>query len=595
MDYDKIFGPHGERGWPGDVDEAKSFIDKVHSATSSSQCFEDDDFIHPYKLEEELWPETREEARAREEKRQELFNDAKDWPLASVVTSAVYKILTDKTERFGSVDNFTWFQLFWIFLLFKEQLFDMVESKKWASICRKEVREGFKQGLRWDTKNFRGDPIIWGDGWFRKSYVNSKIYPQDVLRCLRLAGVDKDVASLATNQVFKSQSLTPFYDALSDEVTITSIASILPSEKDQNSPHSEGKNIIESITALFSLTGFLFCLFYRRQSYIPIPVAKRQITIEQVVIEQNPCFAAIRMGEINTQQPREKNKDRSPTRWLYRSSPPHNSSPTHSSHRSSFSQPHEDHFVTRSSFSLSPQRKRIPDLQISTAEKVKTLTKGMFGMEDSAARIVKTKLKWQTIQGQVVVSRKEQQNEKTEVGSSKESEIRGKKLRLISRLRLRRLMSRLRHLKSNKIAARQKLASHRILYVSQEEGETSDRPLNRLSTSLSTRISKRLSDLHKKFTLQGEKVGRWISKEKIITEDSPEIKEMRENARKAGREIPRGTVFCVHLEKYGQNQVIARTQGTVMQYSSHDDIQQILKKDLNIEGREVLFPTGGKV
>ena len=419
-------------------------------------------------------------------------------------------------------------------------------------------RRGLKQGLRWDTKNFRGDPIIWGDGWFRKSYVNSKIYPQDVLRCLRLAGVDKDVASLATNQVFKSQSLTPFYDALSDEVTITSIASILPSEKDQNSPHSEGKNIIESITALFSLTeDFYFVFFYRRQSYIPIPVAKRQITIEQVVIEQNPCFAAIRMGEINTQQPREKNKDRSPTRWLYRSSPPHNSSPTHSSHRSSFSQPHEDHFVTRSSFSLSPQRKRIPDLQISTAEKVKTLTKGMFGMEDSAARIVKTKLKWQTIQGQVVVSRKEQQNEKTEVGSSKESEIRGKKLRLISRLRLRRLMSRLRHLKSNKIAtyyADFKLASHRILYVSQEEGETSDRPLNRLSTSLSTRISKRLSDLHKKFTLQGEKVGRWISKEKIITEDSPEIKEMRENARKAGREIPRCDWILVEVRQAYQYQ-----------------------------------------
>ncbi len=287
----------------GDVDEANTFLKKVPTATYSSQCFEDDDFFHPYKLDEELEPETREEAWARGEKRRELFNDAKGWPLASAVTSAVYKVLTDETERFGSVGNFTWSQLFWLLLLFKEQVFDLVEAKGWASISGKEVREGFKRGLRWDTKNFRGDPIIWGDGWFRKSYVNSKIYPQDVIRCFRLAGVNEDVARLASNQVFKSQSLTPFYDALSDDVTITSIASILPSEKDQNSPHSEGKNLIESITALFGLSAFLFCLIFRRQSYIPIPVAKRQITMGQVVIEQNPCFAAIRMGEINTQRP----------------------------------------------------------------------------------------------------------------------------------------------------------------------------------------------------------------------------------------------------------------------------------------------------
>ena len=120
--------------------------------------------------------------------------------------------------------------------------------------------EGFKRGLSWDTKNLRGDPVIWGKGWFAKKYVKTKIYPQDVLRCLRLASVDKDVACLASNEVFKSQSLLPFYEALFDNVTITSIASILPSEKDQNSSHSEGKNLIENITALFGLAAFLFCL-----------------------------------------------------------------------------------------------------------------------------------------------------------------------------------------------------------------------------------------------------------------------------------------------------------------------------------------------
>ncbi len=28
IDHDKIFGPHGERGWPGDVDEANTFLKK---------------------------------------------------------------------------------------------------------------------------------------------------------------------------------------------------------------------------------------------------------------------------------------------------------------------------------------------------------------------------------------------------------------------------------------------------------------------------------------------------------------------------------------------------------------------------------------
>ena len=90
-------------------------------------------------LEEELWPETREEAWAREEKRRELFNDAKDWPLVSAVTSAVYKISGDETERFGFVGNFTWSEILWILLVFKEQVFDMVESKGWGNLCRKTI------------------------------------------------------------------------------------------------------------------------------------------------------------------------------------------------------------------------------------------------------------------------------------------------------------------------------------------------------------------------------------------------------------------------------------------------------------------------
>ena len=342
--YDKTYGPQGSKGWRGDVGEARNFLKKALGAESTSECLEDEDFIHPYKSEEELWPETREEAWAREEKRQELFNDAKEWPLVSVVCSAVYKILTDKIERFGFVGNFTWSELFWLLLAFKEQVFDMIEAKGWNNLCRKEIREGFRRGLSWSTKDFRGYPIRWGDGWFKRRYVNTKIYPQDVLRCLRLAGVDEETAGLAVNQVFKSQSLIPFYEALSDDVTITSIASILPSEKDQNFPHSEGKNLIGSITALFGVAAFLFCLSCRR---IPTPITKGQVTIAEVSMGQNPYFAAIRMGGINTRRPGEENQDHSPARALHRASPQRrrkmqnlqDDSSTHSS------QPDEDHFL----------------------------------------------------------------------------------------------------------------------------------------------------------------------------------------------------------------------------------------------------------
>ena len=65
---------------------------------------DDENFFHPYKLEEELWPNSREDIWERGEKRRELFNDAKDWP--SVVCSAVYKVLTDKIERYGFVGNY---------------------------------------------------------------------------------------------------------------------------------------------------------------------------------------------------------------------------------------------------------------------------------------------------------------------------------------------------------------------------------------------------------------------------------------------------------------------------------------------------------
>ena len=73
-------------------------------------------------MEERIWPKTRESAWERGEKRRKLFSDLKDWPLAFVVTSAVYKISGDETERYGFAFNFTWSEILWILLVFKEQV-----------------------------------------------------------------------------------------------------------------------------------------------------------------------------------------------------------------------------------------------------------------------------------------------------------------------------------------------------------------------------------------------------------------------------------------------------------------------------------------
>ena len=561
MDYDKIFGLHGERGWPGDVGEAKFILRKVFGAKSSSQCF-DDSFFHPYKSNEELWPESRESAWIKEEERRELFNDVQDWPLSVVVASAVYKIFTEMCH-FSKV--YTWSQLLWVFLSFKEHIFDMVQAKGWVD--KNEVREGFKQGLAPDLRNYGGE---WGDDWFKRRYVNTKIYSQDVLRCLRLAGVDEDVAGLAVNQVFKSQSLIPFYEALSDNVTITSIVSILPSGKDQNSSHSEGKNLIENITALFGVAAFLFCLFYRRQSYIPTPATMRQGTIAQVSIGGNPCFAAIRMGGINTRRPREEDKNHSLS--LNRSSPERGQkmqnlqghSSTHFFHRSSSSQPDEEnpyHFVTRSALSLSrlsPQR--VPDLKVSTIQRVQTFTKSMFGIQDSATRIVNTKLKWRSS-----YSREEQQNEEIEVGSLKESEQGGKKLSWMRG-------------KSNKVAARQELASHRVSDTSEEE---SGKPIK----------SNKYKHLFKKFLLQGPKVYQWIDGEKIFTENSPEVKKFRKKLDKMGQPIPAHTSLCIHLKKDGNGKIVFRTHGTVAPFGRQADIRKVINQHFTVEGKNVQFPS----
>ena len=224
--YDQEFGPGGIYAWPGCLDVAERFIESVPYAKSGPDYL-DDDFFYEYLdfLDAELFDEHPEEealklAKAAAKARQELFRDARNWPLPYLVASATYKILSARDEgvymitRLGDC-------FFWLFLCFDEPLFDMLRAKDWGKIYRNEMRKGFKSHLRLQIDGLTVKELMWGSDegkpWFTCKRFTSHIYSENVLRCLDLIGIDPGLAHLAVDQVFQLQSLVPFYDVLSDD------------------------------------------------------------------------------------------------------------------------------------------------------------------------------------------------------------------------------------------------------------------------------------------------------------------------------------------------------------------------------------------
>ena len=227
-DYDKEFGPGGWYAWPADVDVAGRFLTAAPYAKSSAECLDDDFFyeylncLDGYLFSEYPPDEAAELAEALAKSRQELFKDAKSWPLPCLVASAMYKI-----QRFYF--HF-WGEFLWPFLSFAEPLFDMLRAKGWDKMYRNKLREGFKSRLSHEihgiasVRDITGNLIVWGSDkdepkdkpWFRCQNFTSHVCPEDVLRCLDLVGIYPDLARSAVDQVFKLHSLTPFYDVLLD-------------------------------------------------------------------------------------------------------------------------------------------------------------------------------------------------------------------------------------------------------------------------------------------------------------------------------------------------------------------------------------------
>ena len=234
IDYDQEFGPNGRYPWPGCIDIAEGLIKVAPCEKSSSDCLTEE-LLDWYldNFEEELleyYPEEEaselKEAAVRE--RQELFKDARGWPLPCLVTSAVYYIFSTDAGRVYIISK----DLLWLFLSFNKPLFDMLRSKGWGKAYQDELRKGFRRILRFEIDNLKIDSLkidslrdhrlLWGSDtekerqWFMCEGLTLHTYPEDVIRCLDLIGIDKTLARWAVDEMFKLQSLTPFLAVLSD-------------------------------------------------------------------------------------------------------------------------------------------------------------------------------------------------------------------------------------------------------------------------------------------------------------------------------------------------------------------------------------------
>ena len=168
IDYEKDFGPNGRYEWPADAHVAERFLEAALSTKSGPDCLDDGFFLGGYleHLDEHFFDNYPEEeayelAEASAKSRQELFKDAKSWPLPCLVASAVSEVLSTEAEHGHMISEF-WSPLLWPFLSFDEPLFDMLRAKGWGKIYKNKIREGFKFQLWFQIPGLTGRKLVWG-------------------------------------------------------------------------------------------------------------------------------------------------------------------------------------------------------------------------------------------------------------------------------------------------------------------------------------------------------------------------------------------------------------------------------------------------
>jgi hypothetical protein len=231
IDYDQKYGPNGQYPWPSCPEVAERFIEAALYAKSSHECL-DNDFFFDYldQLDDHLFydypeDEARKMIKANAKSRQQLFKEARKWPLDTLIASATYKICSTKPEGMYMLSRL-WHCFFWPFLVFDELLFDMFQAKGWDLMYRDKLRRSFRSLLV--TELYDGvtiNKLLWGGDtdtgkekpWFTYPGFARHVYPESVLRCLDLIGIDAGRAHLVVDEVFKLKSLAPLCDVLSND------------------------------------------------------------------------------------------------------------------------------------------------------------------------------------------------------------------------------------------------------------------------------------------------------------------------------------------------------------------------------------------
>ena len=213
---DSEFGKGGPYAWPGDIHEARRFLPRCADLKSSADYLECD-FYNADDVDDV----------------RERFKDVVEWPLPYLVASAAYYFLAwrnrtaEKLCNVGRIDAFDWKNLFFLLVVIGEPLFEMIKRNGWAELNKEFIREGFRQRLRLviglNDPRSQYRQIRWfherGASWFQvddregEVYLG-KCYPENLLGCLALTTTNKTVARLAVREVFKTETLYPFYTAL---------------------------------------------------------------------------------------------------------------------------------------------------------------------------------------------------------------------------------------------------------------------------------------------------------------------------------------------------------------------------------------------
>ena len=213
---DKEFGEGAPYAFPGDIHEARRLLALCRDLKSSADYLKCD-FYNAADIDDV----------------RERFQGVTEWPLPYLVASAAYYFLAwrnrtaKKICNVGRIDAFDWENLFLVLLTVGEPLFEIIHRNKWAEPNRESIREGFRVKLylviEFNKSKSRYRPIRWfhekGRSWFQIDWEEEiaypgKCYPDNVFRCLVLAGINETVARLAVKEVFESKNLSPFYTAL---------------------------------------------------------------------------------------------------------------------------------------------------------------------------------------------------------------------------------------------------------------------------------------------------------------------------------------------------------------------------------------------